>query len=86
MLGKLNGSGAKDRHAFVFLPGFSIAPFSASYVLMRDDAPLPTASPRLPPEVTHIWAVSAWTSGAGFRWSPSDGWTKFDKRIGTAVE
>lgn len=86
VLGKLSRSGAEDRHAFVFLPGFSVAPFSASDLLMRDDAPLPTASPQLPREVTHVWAVSTWTSGAGFRWSPSDGWTKFDKTVGTAVE
>lgn len=85
VLDKLERSNALERHAFVFLPGFSTAPFSASDLLMRNDAPLPTASPRLPPEVTHVWAVSTWSSGAGFRWSPSGGWTRFNKAVGSLV-
>lgn len=76
---KLRNSGADERHAFVYLPGFTTAPFSASDLLMRNGAPLPTIPPRLPAEVTHVWAVSTWASGDGFRWSPEGGWSKFGK-------
>lgn len=76
VLQKLARSGASERHAFVFLPGFTTAPFSVSDLLMRTDPPLPIEQPRLPPEVTHIWIVS---SGIGFRWSPGVGWLTFDK-------
>jgi len=81
---KLASSGAPERHAFVYLPGFTTAPFSASDLLMRDGAPLPVEGPRLPDAVTHVWAVSTWSSGAGFRWSPEDGWAKFAKTVPTA--
>lgn len=81
---KLVSSGAPERHAFVYLPGFTTAPFSASDLLMRDGAPLPVEDPRLPDEVTHVWAVSTWSSGDGFRWSPEDGWARFAKTVPTA--
>ena len=80
---KLASSGAQERHAFVYLPGFTTAPFSASDLLMRDGAPLPLEIPRLPDEVTHVWAVSTWSSGEGFRWSPEAGWAKFAKTVPT---
>ena len=79
VLAKLANSGAVERHAFVYLPGFNTAPFSASDVLMRDGAPLPIEAPQLPAEVTHVWAVSEWATGDGFRWSPDEGWARFDK-------
>jgi hypothetical protein len=79
VLAKLARSGASERHAFVFLPGFTTAPFPVSDLLMRTDPPLPIEHPRLPPEVTHIWIVSMWSSGVGFRWSPGIGWLTFDK-------
>lgn len=76
---KLADSGAEERHAFLFFPGFTSAPFSVSDLLMRDGAPLPTVPPSLPDEVTHLWAVSGWATGDGFRWSPDEGWAKFAK-------
>lgn len=80
VLSKLTGSGAEERHVFVFLPGFTTAPFSASDVLLRSDAPLPQEAPVLPAAVSHVWAVSFWASGDGMRWSPTGGWERFSKR------
>ena len=66
-------SGAEERHLFVILPGFAEAPFGAADLLMRDDAPLPTIPPTLPPRVTHAWAMSTWNTGDGMRWSAEYG-------------
>lgn len=79
VLSKLHRSGATDRHAFIILPGFTTAPFVVADLFMRSDPPLPTESPDLPPEVTHVWVVSTWTIGRGLRWAPGDGWKAFDK-------
>jgi hypothetical protein len=46
---------------------------------MRDGASLPVEYPELPGEVTDVWTVSTWLSGAGFRWSPPAGWSTFPK-------
>ncbi|MDP9386835.1 MAG: hypothetical protein M3Q48_02625 [Actinomycetota bacterium] len=78
---KLDASGAVETHAFVLVPGFTTAPFSASELLMRNDAPLPTRAPQLPKEVTRVWAISTWSTGDGFRWSPDGGWAKFAKIV-----
>ena len=67
-----------ERHLFVLLPGFSSAPFSATDLLMRDAAPLPTISPNLPDPLTHVWFMSTWTSGAIFHGGP-DGWSSYSK-------
>lgn len=78
--GKLERSGAPERHAFVIVPGFSEAPFAAADPLARDDAPAPTIPPTLPAEITHVWVTSTWSSGWGFRWSPPPiGWQRFAK-------
>lgn len=79
VLAKLANSGADERHALVFFPGFTTAPFSVSDLLMRSDAPLPLVSPVLPAEVSHVWAVSLWASGDGMRWSAEGGWARFTK-------
>lgn len=76
---KLLRSGARERHAFVFVPGFTTAPFAVVDLLMRTGAPIPTVAPALPDEVTHVWAASTWSSGHGVRWSPHEGWTAFAK-------
>lgn len=78
-LEKLVRSGARERHLFVIVPGFSVGPFGAVYLLIEDDAPLPTFPPRLPSEITHMWTMSTWSSGDGMRWSPESGWERFDK-------
>jgi hypothetical protein len=79
VLAKLVRSEADERHAFVILPGFTIAPFSVSDLLMRGDAPIPTDEPKLPTAVTDVWLMSTWSTGHGFRWSPDAGWLSFDK-------
>ena len=78
-LGKLGSSGAGERHLFVLVPGLYRVPFAVNDLLIEPDAPLPTTAPVLPPEVTHVWAMSTWDSGDGFRWSPDHGWARFAK-------
>jgi hypothetical protein len=76
---KLAYSGAPERHAFVLVPGFTQAPFAVTHLLIEPGAPLPTISPALPSGITHVWAMSMWDSGDGFRWSPDSGWERFTK-------
>lgn len=76
---KLTASGLTERHAVVFVPGLSIAPYPVMDLLFRNDAPSAGAAPSLPEEITHVWAFSSWTSGLAFYWSPSRGWTQFAK-------
>ncbi len=76
---KLLRAGTPERHLFVLFPGFTSAPFGVSDLLLRPDAPAPEVDPRLPAGVTHVWAMSTWTSGDGFFWSPELGWTRFPK-------
>jgi hypothetical protein len=78
-LQKLRDSGADESHLFVILPGFADAPFAVTDLLMREGAPLPTLAPSLPSPVTHVWAISTWSSGSGMRWSPDLGWFRFEK-------
>ncbi len=73
VLRKLGATDAPERHAFVLFPGITTAPFDVSDVLMRSSAPLPLVPPDLPSPLTHVWAVSTWNSGDGFRWSPDRG-------------
>ncbi len=81
-LAKLGRSGAPERHLFVIVPGVvTTAPFPVTNLLMRPDAPLPTVSPSLPPEVTHVWIMSTWAAGHGFRWSPERGWQTFATHV-----
>lgn len=82
VLGKLARSGATERHAFILVPGFSIAPFSVVDMLWRDgDDVVPTRSPHLPDQVTHVWLMSFWTIGSGLRWSPDWGWERFERQF-----
>lgn len=74
---KLRRSQADERHAFVILPGFNIAPFGVNDLLWREDGPLPTAPPALPEEITHVWLVATWRIGRGLRWSRVQGWQSF---------
>ena len=76
---KLRLADTPERHIFVILPSFADAPFSVTDLLMRDLAPLPTIKPNLPHPLTHVWCVSTWSSGSGMRWSPDEGWQRFDK-------
>jgi hypothetical protein len=76
---KLVASGVAERHAVVFVPSLSMAPYPVMDLLFRNDAPTIGAAPSLPQEVTHVWAFSSWTSGLAFHWSPSGGWMQFPK-------
>lgn len=63
VLGKLARSGASERHAFILVPGFSIAPFGVVDMLWRDeDDVVPITSPHLPNQVTHVWLMAFCTS------------------------
>lgn len=77
-LTKLARAASTERHLFVILPGLAgTARFEVNDLLMRTGAPLPTAAPRLPDEMTHVWVMSTWSGGRGFRWSPDAGWETF---------
>ena len=82
VLDKLERSGASERHAFILVPGFSIAPFEVVDMLWRDEDELvPTRSPHLPEQVTHVWLMAFWTVGSGLRWSPERGWERFERHF-----
>lgn len=82
VLGKLARSSAGERHAFILVPGFSIAPFGVVDMLWRDvDDVVPTRSPHLPDQVTHVWLMAFWTIGSGLRWSPDWGWERFERQF-----
>jgi hypothetical protein len=75
-LEKLRAARHAERHLFVLLPGFTTAPFSASDLLMRPNAPLPDTAPRLPDGLTDVWIMSTWSAGDVFhygdgRWARS---------------
>jgi len=75
-LDKLRRSNAEQRHLFIILPGFTTAPFEVTDLLWRAGAPTPTIPPRLPDGITHVWAMSTWTTGDGFFWSAESNWTR----------
>lgn len=73
-LTKLARAASDERHLFVIVPGLAgTAPFEVNDLLIRPGAPLPTATPSLAGEVTHVWVMSTWSEGRGFRWSPDAG-------------
>jgi hypothetical protein len=68
-------------HLFVIVPGLAgTALFEVKDLLIRPGAPLPTATLSLPAEVTHVWVMSTWSEGRGFRWSPDAGCRMGDVR------
>ena len=42
----------------------------------RKDTPLRKTHPS---EITHVWTMSTWSSGDGFRWSAETDWARFTK-------
>ena len=76
---KLRSADATERHLFILVPGFTAAPFTVIDLLFSPGAPVPTIPPPLPAGVTHVWVMSTWDSGDGFRWSPDTSWTRFRK-------
>ncbi len=82
VLGKLARSGASERHVVILVPGLTSAPFGVVDMLWRDeDDVVPTASPDLPDQVTHVWLMAFWTVGSGLRWSPQGGWERFERHF-----
>lgn len=77
-LEKLRAAERPERHLFVLLPGFTIAPFSASDVLMRPDGPLPEVTPMLPDGITDVWFMSTWSTGDLFRFG-RERWSRSHK-------
>lgn len=76
---KLVSADVDERHIFVVIPSFPSVPFAVNDLLIAPGAPLPTIPPDLPAGMTHVWTMSIWDSGDGFRWSPDGGWTRFNK-------
>jgi hypothetical protein len=81
---KLRKVASVERHIFIIFPGISLAPFSVTDVLCRDEGPLPNIDPRLPIGITHVWAVSTRSSGSMFGWSASQGWQRTPKPMAMA--
>lgn len=77
---KLHRSGCAERHAFVFLPTFSTAPFAALNLAMGYGGD-PSHAPVLPSEITHVWLADMWATPTGHRWSRDLGWRTFDKLL-----
>jgi hypothetical protein len=78
-LRKLREADVDERHLFVWLPGFTTAPFSVAELLMRHEPPAITTPPDLPIQISHIWVASTWNTPFGLRWSSDEGWTSFAK-------
>lgn len=76
---KLASTDAEERHIFVLVPSFPSVPSAVNDLLAIPGAPLPTIVPGLPAGITHVWVMSIWDSGDGFRWSPVREWTRFEK-------
>jgi hypothetical protein len=76
---KLQAADVTERHIFIFVPGFTGAPFAVNELLISPEAPIPAIPPVLPNGVTDVWVMSTWDSGDGFRWSSGSGWTRFTK-------
>jgi hypothetical protein len=75
-LDKLRRSGMGERHLFILLPLLPLAPFEVFDVFLEGSAP--DCDPVLPPDVTHVWAASDRANVAGWRWSPGEGWSRFE--------
>ncbi len=76
---KLAMSESAEAHAMVLVHGFTNAPFGVVDALISDTSELPFKDPALPSPISHVWIVSMWTLGHGFRWSSEAGWSRFDK-------
>ncbi len=70
---KLLDAGMPERHMFVWVDRHNV-PASRGLAEPR----LPTRSPVLPPEITHLWlaADSGLRGLGGWYWSPTHGWTQ----------
>jgi hypothetical protein len=76
---KLSSAGTAERHAFVFVPPFTLAPEAAVETLLHEAPALPSQPPSLPLDITHVWVTSTWAFGRGIKWGPETGWSFFSK-------
>ncbi len=68
---KLDASGSMERHVFI---GASFStPWAAYHALSDEYRDLPPSDPKLPTEVTHLWAWS-YPIGRCIAWFPDTGW------------
>jgi hypothetical protein len=77
VLCKLQRSGARDRHAFVFVT-FAGAPWSVESYVTGEFDQLPAEASDLPPPVTGVWVVSQFVR-RGLRWD-GDAWRLLEAR------
>jgi hypothetical protein len=63
---------------FILFPGFTIAPFVVTDVLMRPNGPLPSNAPQLPMGIGHLWLMSTWSTGDVFHWTGT-AWVRHPK-------
>lgn len=77
VLGKLQRSGAPNRHAFLIVT-FMGAPWEVESYLTGGLEHLPGQPPDLPPPVTGVWVVSG-MGNKGIRWDGSS-WRAFEAR------
>lgn len=82
VLGKLQRSGAPDRHAFL-IATFMGAPFAVESYLTGNLDHLPSQPPDLPEPVTGVWIVSEW--GRRGPWWDGSAWRLFAAR-GEGIE
>lgn len=64
---------ADERH--VFLMSGDLTPFGPDELLRRLDVAVPDRSPRVPPGITHVWAVSRFGDGSAGLWAAGVGWS-----------
>jgi hypothetical protein len=75
---KLSRSGVASRHAFVWVPVFTTAPFGVIEVVTRDVIPVPLIAPEVPFAISDVWVCSMWSVRQGLRWGSTGGWSAFD--------
>lgn len=75
---KLLSRAADERH--IFLLAGSATPWGVEELLRRLDIGLPSEAPSVPSEITHVWAVSSFTTPLGALWERDRGWTTIDAR------
>ena len=88
VLGKLQASGAGQRHVFVTV-GFKGAPFATLNYLVGPIERLPTGEPDLPPVVDQVWIWSGLSASErrakGVRWTGTS-WATFPGALGEVDE
>lgn len=69
---KLSQDPALKKHAFIWTTIGS--DYGIQSQLERREQPLPRESPKLPPDVTHVWVAGSFTTQGALAWFPERGW------------